>query len=507
MGTPTRKTLADISNLQQPSKPSNQNLKSPKALPFATQDYFEKLQMELNSGKDRLRALNHELGCKNGLLKARKVMSEVGADKSDDAGKIVEADDGNNNTCKTKRRRRLKNQSSISSTVKLIQAEEKVDNKRLSLRRKAFKFEEAEPMEGRLPLRRQSARFTCEEPESSKDRQSARLRSEETEPEPEPIENLYELDDDKFPVSPLRDSVVHESGPTSDTSVQEEQREGNGALKDEAQESRRRYTGRPSRRAADKVQSYKEITLKGLLMEELRNTLLYTTLELETTIVSAKEEIARRELELIQVKDVLNRTLKERNDAQIKYQKLILENQTLQQQLQKQKQNQEKADLPSSGSASSSEDHESKSSDSDDSTKNFAALSPVVVSGPILLPQQTFLPEALLPETVFDKLVGEKPLPEKGRLLKAVMEAGPLLQTLLLAGPLPQWQHPPPQLDTIEIPPVAISSPSPRLLHHQDSFNYKKRGLLELNEASDSSPPHTKYQKVGAPILIVTNTA
>ena len=45
MGTPTRKTLADISNLQQPSKPSNQNLKSPKALPFATQDYFEKLQM------------------------------------------------------------------------------------------------------------------------------------------------------------------------------------------------------------------------------------------------------------------------------------------------------------------------------------------------------------------------------------------------------------------------------------------------------------------------------
>ncbi|KAK1572592.1 hypothetical protein Q3G72_034965 [Acer saccharum] len=333
MGTPTRKTLADISNLQQPSKPSNQNLKSPKALPFATQDYFEKLQMEnmtlvkvlaernkiielseaelqklrinlqklqqqnsqlaqansqmlaeLNSGKDRLRALNHELGCKNGLLKASKFMSEskaetvtcltsgdqVGADKSDDAGKIVEADDGNNNTCKTKRRRRLKNQSSISSTVKLIQAEEKVDNKRLSLRRKSatFKFEEAEPMEDRLPLRRQSARFKCEEPESSKDRQSARLRSEETEPEPEPVENLYELDDDKFPVSPLRDSVVHESGPTSDTSVQEEHREGNGALKDEAQESRRRFTGRPSRRAADKVQSYKEITLKEKMRRE-----------------------------------------------------------------------------------------------------------------------------------------------------------------------------------------------------------------------------------------------
>ncbi|KAK4836729.1 hypothetical protein QYF36_027097 [Acer negundo] len=306
MGSPARKALADISNLQQPSKPSNQNLKTPKALPFATQDCFEKLHLEnmtlvkvlaernkiielsgvelqklrinlqklqqqnsqlaqansqmlaeLNSGKDRLRALNHELGCKNGLLKARKLMSEVGADKSDDAGKIVEADDGNNNT------------SSISSAVKLIQTEEKVDNKRLSLRRKSrFKFEEAEPMEDRLPLRRQSAKFKSEELESSKDRQSARLRSEETEPEPEPVENLYELDDDKFPVSPLRDSVVHESGPTSDTSAQEEHREGNGASKDEAQESKRRSTGRPSRRAADKVQSYKEITLKVKMRRE-----------------------------------------------------------------------------------------------------------------------------------------------------------------------------------------------------------------------------------------------
>ncbi|EXB32330.1 hypothetical protein L484_005536 [Morus notabilis] len=52
-----------------------------------------------------------------------------------------------------------------------------------------------------------------------------------------------------------------------------------------------------------------------------------------------------------------------------------------------------------------------------------------------------------------EKLVAGKALPEKGKLLQAVMEAGPLLQTLLLAGPLPQWQHPPPRVDTIEIPP------------------------------------------------------
>lgn len=49
-------------------------------------------------------------------------------------------------------------------------------------------------------------------------------------------------------------------------------------------------------------------------------------------------------------------------------------------------------------------------------------------------------------------------LPEKGKLLQAVMQAGPLLQTLLVAGPLPQWRHPPPALDTLDIPRVSMSS-------------------------------------------------
>ncbi len=35
-------------------------------------------------------------------------------------------------------------------------------------------------------------------------------------------------------------------------------------------------------------------------------------------------------------------------------------------------------------------------------------------------------------------------MPERGKLLQAVMQAGPLLHTLLLAGPLPRWRRPPP---------------------------------------------------------------
>lgn len=54
---------------------------------------------------------------------------------------------------------------------------------------------------------------------------------------------------------------------------------------------------------------------------------------------------------------------------------------------------------------------------------------------------------------VIDDLAKGKALPQKGKLLQAVMEAGPLLQTLLVAGPLPQWRNPPP-LKPIRVPDV-----------------------------------------------------
>ncbi|GKU91650.1 hypothetical protein SLEP1_g5492 [Rubroshorea leprosula] len=233
-------------------------------------------------------------------------------------------------------------------------------------------------------------------------------------------------------------------------------------------------------------------------MDELRQTLLYTTLELETTLISAKEEIARREFELIHLKDVLSRTIKERDEAQTRCQKLTLEKLILQQQLemiQQQKVVQEhhhQEVIALSGISSGSED-ESNPVDSNKQISSSDSKKGIIPS-PQLKSEAPLLEEAL-------KLAANRPLPEKGKLLQAVKEAGPLLQTLFLAGPLPQWQHPPPQLHSIEIPPVAkaISSPTPPLLIHQDSFNSlnacisKKRGL-ELCEGSDSSPI-TKYQK------------
>ncbi|KAL9419138.1 hypothetical protein AB3S75_036984 [Citrus x aurantiifolia] len=352
MGSSPRKRLGDISNMQQLPKPSNQEAKPQQTFSVVTSDYIDKLHKEnmtlmkvltdrnkiielsgielqklrinlqkvqqqnlllaqangqmlaeLNSGKDKLKALQHELGCKNALVKARKFVLEgkaitvtcatsenqVLADKQDEAGKFIEEQEVDNKRSNTRRRGRpSKNKSLDSSTVKAVQAREKIDNKRPCLRRRSAKFnseeaesteerlclrkqsariksEEAEPIDERLSSRRKSASFQYEEPEQTEKRvvrtrrQSARFKSEE----PEPTEDLFEIDEAKFPASPLCDEPVHENGVTcSNLSVKTEQEEGNGAVKDETQGTTR-YSGRPSRQAAVKVQSYKEIPLNA----------------------------------------------------------------------------------------------------------------------------------------------------------------------------------------------------------------------------------------------------
>lgn len=228
-------------------------------------------------------------------------------------------------------------------------------------------------------------------------------------------------------------------------------------------------------------------------MEEIRHSLLYTTFELETTLVAAKEEITRREYEMVHLKDLLSRTIKERDEAQTRCQRLMLEKLMLrqqlqqnQQQLQEQLQQKQQQQLQQQQEAASNNEDESKGTDS---SKHFASSDchENIIESPGTYPISQPLPPAAL------KLVAEKPLPEKGKLLQAVVEAGPLLQTLLLAGPLPQWQHPPPQLNSIEIPPVAISSPTQRLVHQDSLLSLKGcfSNKSMLCNGSASSPRNT----------------
>ena len=247
-------------------------------------------------------------------------------------------------------------------------------------------------------------------------------------------------------------------------------------------------------------------------MEELRQFLLCTTLDLEQTRGAVQEELRKRDDQLHNLKDLLNKVIRERDEAQEKCQRLLFEKFVLQQQQQKQQQA-----APVSG-ISSIEDEPRRGIDSNNGLSS-SDCEESIVSSPVMdhLPQSQ-IPTQPAPPLVpsvtesMIELTPDKPLPEKGKLLQAVMKAGPLLQTLLLAGPLPQWRHPPPPLESFEIPPVTIPSvvapppAAPPQLLHQDSFINTNGGSTATNcgrvsrkrafcEGTDS-PPEAKYQRI-----------
>ncbi|TYI29545.1 hypothetical protein ES332_A05G323500v1 [Gossypium tomentosum] len=202
------------------------------------------LLLELNSGKDRLKALKHELGCKNAMLKAIKSEKKAnivacptsgneglkeGTNKHGEAGESLNKEDGDYKPFNTNRRRQSK--TLLPSNIKPVEAKEGVANKRVC-------------------LRRQSARFKAEEPETTKD--------------------VFKVADKNSLISSPCNDKVHQIGPiSSDSSVRIEHEEGCMAPRNEAQESRRASTGRPLRRAAEKVQSYKEMKLNVKMRREL----------------------------------------------------------------------------------------------------------------------------------------------------------------------------------------------------------------------------------------------
>lgn len=255
-------------------------------------------------------------------------------------------------------------------------------------------------------------------------------------------------------------------------------------------------------------------------VDELRQSLLLTTMELESTRLKAQEEMKMRDDQLFQLKESLNRATKERDEALEQCQRFVLEKLLLQQQqLLFQRQHQQAA--PLSG-ISSIEDEPRRGMDSNNGFSS-SDCEESIVSSPVIepippqeIPQvQSQQQPTLELEPTFPIMI-DRPLPEKGKFLQAVMKAGPLLQTLLLAGPLPQWRHPPPPLDSYQIPPPPVLIPSPppptpptlsAHSHHQDSlvtvaaYNIninncgrvnRKRGFCE---GSDSST-EAKYQRL-----------
>ncbi|KAL6980297.1 hypothetical protein U1Q18_021939 [Sarracenia purpurea var. burkii] len=230
-GVAARKKLGDLSNLPQQPKSLIQ-LEKEQFVPNTTKEYIDRLQkenmtlmrllldrnkiieltgielqklrvnlekfqqqnlqlaqansqmlVELNSGKDRLKALNHELGCKNGLLKAKKMeledkakirkcpkmINQVGTSKPEEARETSEAGGTESNPGSINRKRQSK--SLGPSIIKQVQLKEKIENKRVCL-----------------------------------GRQSARFKSEE----PAPTEDTLEIVNTQFPVGSLNDNQMRE---------------------------------------------------------------------------------------------------------------------------------------------------------------------------------------------------------------------------------------------------------------------------------------------------------
>ncbi|KAK6144359.1 hypothetical protein DH2020_021179 [Rehmannia glutinosa] len=227
-------------------------------------------------------------------------------------------------------------------------------------------------------------------------------------------------------------------------------------------------------------------------MDELRQSLLLT-MELEDTRLKAQEELKMRDEQISQLKALLTRAIKERDDAQQNCQKACFEKLLLQQQLQQ--------STPHSG-ISSIEDEPRRAIDSNYGFSS-SDCDESIVSSPRHLPPPPPAASAAEAEPELP-IVVDRPLPEKGKLLQAVMKAGPLLQTLLLAGPLPQWRHPPPPLDPYQIPPPPVVIPtlssqsiSPDPFHSSVNIDNcgrvnRKRGVSEGVESSIE----LKYQRV-----------
>ncbi|KAH9660527.1 Shugoshin [Citrus sinensis] len=218
-GSIMRRRLSDITNSQSRPKVLLSHEEKPSQVSPASGDLVDQLIKEINLGREKVKALQHELVCKDALIKAKSIVKEDGEKVIEEC--VPKANE-NVKTCERNRRRSTRCKSMGPSTTRQKVAEkENVENKRRCVRR-----------------------------------QSARFKSQER----APTENLFEIEDSKLPATQPLDDPMHE-----DNSIQAGSSTANeefSSSRNEARLSHRSSMGRPSRKAAEKVQSYKELPLK-----------------------------------------------------------------------------------------------------------------------------------------------------------------------------------------------------------------------------------------------------
>ncbi|KAH0716453.1 hypothetical protein KY284_009358 [Solanum tuberosum] len=199
-------------------------------------------------------------------------------------------------------------------------------------------------------------------------------------------------------------------------------------------------------------------------IDEMRQQLVYTSLELEKMKVQMSEEMMKNKEYVKQLIQFLKMVCQERDEAKDQLHKLLnkFDNNPPIMMMKSTKANSSITDQ--SNSLSETYNYQShysspvesffdtvSSPELEFSNINIADSNPVAYDNCV-----THLsPKVDKASLVIESFVKGKTLPQQGKLLQSVLEAGPLLQTLLVSGQLPQWRNPP-QLSPFNIPSVSF---------------------------------------------------
>ncbi|KAI5666094.1 hypothetical protein M9H77_15947 [Catharanthus roseus] len=262
-------------------------------------------------------------------------------------------------------------------------------------------------------------------------------------------------------------------------------------------------------------------------VDELKQKLLCTTLELEQLKVEANEELRKNKEYVKQLMQLLRMVSQERDEAREQFQKLL--NKVMPSaeffnglpQFQSEsplvKPTKANSSITESNSLSETYNYHSHGSSPGDSffdavsspelsNINMADSSSIAfVNQPLVQDCKGLMPNNLISSgipkidqasLVIENLAKGKSLPQRGKFLKAVLDSGPLLQNLLVAGPLPRWRNPP-QLQTFHIPPVSIKGCDADVINQKNTANMNQFGSRSLV----TSRPYAEMSCASAQIL------
>ncbi|KAL2508474.1 hypothetical protein Fot_32121 [Forsythia ovata] len=280
-------------------------------------------------------------------------------------------------------------------------------------------------------------------------------------------------------------------------------------------------------------------------VDELNQKLLYTTLELEKLKAETSEEMIKNKEYVKQLIQLLKIAIQERDEARIHLQNFLnrslsltspTENLPALSQVQADspllKPGKANSSITESNSLSDTYNYQSRCSSPIDSLFD-AVTSPelsninLVVNQPLVqdcdVANVTVSANQVTPcvpridraSLIIDNLVMGKALPQKGKLLQAVVEAGPLLQTLLVAGSLPRWRNPP-RLQPFQIPPVSIKGPETEGFAQKPesnlnqvasrAMNSQPYALMSCGSSQILSPPMLNFANVPSGSCLAAGT-